>query len=195
MENNNMEATESMAIINKMINNAKSKLADDGFLYIFWGWAVIAAAMIQYVSIKMGIDIKGWSWAIIMPLGGIFSAVYGYKQKKKQKVKSYVDNYLGYLWGAFGIGLVIILVFGEHHGIKVSYFALMILYGMATFISGGLLNFKPLVWGSLISFACAVVSTFLGDVDQLLIISIALLGSYVIPGHLLRAKFKSQNNV
>lgn len=55
MENNDFNPTESMDIINKMINNAKSKLADDGFLFIFWGWLVTAAAMIHYVTLKLNI--------------------------------------------------------------------------------------------------------------------------------------------
>lgn len=195
MENNNLEAAESMAIINKMITGAKNKLADDGFLFIFWGWLVAVSAMINYITIKINVDHGYLAWAILMPLGGVFSAVYGFKQKKKQNVKTYVDSYLGYLWSAFGIGLVITLVCGAQFGIKPCYFTLMILYGIATFVSGGLLGFKPLIYGSLVSFACAVISTFLGEVDQLLIISIALLGSYVIPGHLLRSKFKSQQHV
>jgi len=195
MENSNLELTNSMDIINKMINNAKNKLADDGVLFIFWGWLVIAAAMINYVTIKLNIVYGYWAWGILMPLGGIFSAIYGIKQKKKQTVRTYVDSYLGYLWSAFGIGLVITLVCGSQFGIKPTYFSLMILYGFATFVSGGLLGFKPLIFGSLISFACAVISVFLGEIDQLLIISISLLGSYVIPGHLLRSKFKSQQHV
>lgn len=195
MENTNLEATESMDIINKMITNAKSKLADDGFLLIFWGWVVIAAALIHYSTLKLNIQHGEYAWAILMPLGGIISAVYGYKQGKKKKVKTYVGTYLGYLWGAFGIGMVLTLVCMPQYGIKVTYFMLMILYGVATFVCGGILNFKPLIIGSLLSFACAILSNFCGEVDQLLIISIALLCSYVIPGHLLRAKFKSQQHV
>lgn len=130
-----------------------------------------------------------------MPFGGIFSAVYGRREGKKKKVKTYVDSYLGYLWGAFGIALVITIVCGQYYGIKPAYFCLMILYGFATFVSGGLLGFKPLVYGSLVSFACAVIGVFLSDIDQLLIISVALVASYVIPGHLLRLKFKSQQHV
>jgi hypothetical protein len=195
MENNNLQVTESMDIINKMINNAKNKLADDGFLLIFWGWLVIAAALIHYITFKLNIDYGYLTWIIMMPLGGIFSAIYGHKQGKKHAAKTYVGTYLGYLWGAFVIGMVITLGLMPFHGIKFTYFGLMILYGIATFISGGLLEFKPLVWGSLVSFACAVISVFLGEIDQLLIISVALLGSYIIPGYLLRAKFKSQQHV
>ena len=35
MEEKNINPTESIEIINTMINTAKNKLADDGFLYIF----------------------------------------------------------------------------------------------------------------------------------------------------------------
>jgi hypothetical protein len=195
MENTNFEPTESMDIINKMINNAKSKLADDGFLLIFWGWNVVVAALIHYATLKLNIQHGEYAWAILMPLGGIVSAVYGYKQGKKKTVKTYVDSYLSYLWGAFGIALVLTLISMPQYGIKVTYFMLMILYGVATFICGGILNFKPLIIGSLFSFACAFISNFCGEMDQLLIISIALLCSYIIPGHLLRAKFKSEQHV
>lgn len=196
MENNtNLELTESMEIINKMINTAKNKLADDGFLLIFWGWNVIAAAIIHYATLKLNIAHGEFTWAILMPLGGIVSAIYGYKQGKKAKIKTYVSSYLSYLWGAFGIGMVLTLVCMPQYGIKATYFILMMLYGVATFVCGGILNFKPLIIGGIFSFLCAFVSNFFGEVDQLLLISIALLGSYVIPGHLLRVKFRSEQHV
>ena len=193
MENKDFNPTESMQLINTMINTAKNKLADDGFLIIFWGWLVMVAALIQYIALKINFEHGEYVWAILMPLGGIFSAVYGYKQNKKKSVKTYVDTYLSYLWGAFGIALVLTLISMPQYGIKVTYFMLMILYGVATFICGGILNFKPLIIGSLFSFACAFLSNFCGEVDQLLIISLDLLCSYVIPGHLLRSKFRSQH--
>lgn len=193
MENKDFDPTASMQVIDTMINTAKNKLADDGFLLIFWGWLVTAAALINYTALKLNIQHGEYVWAILLPLGGVFSAVYGYKQGKKQKVKTYVGSYLGYLWGAFGIAMVLTMVSMPQYGIKVTYFMFMILYGVATFVCGGILNFKPLIIGSLFSFACAFVSNFCGEADQLLIISIALLASYVIPGHLLRAKYRSQH--
>lgn len=195
MENSNLQLNESIDLINKMINNAKSKLADDGFLLIFWGWNVLVAALIHYATLKLNIQHGEYSWAILMPLGGIVSGIYGYKERKKAKVKTYVDSYLSYLWAAFGIGLVLTLVSMPQYGIKATYFILMLLYGMATFVCGGIINFKPLIIGGVFSFVCAFISNFFGQTDQLLLISIALIGSYIIPGHLLRSKFKSQQNV
>jgi len=189
-----LKPEDSFALINSMINTAKNKLADDGFLLIFWGWLVTLCALTHYITTKLNFEWGAWVWAA-MPLGGIFSAIYGFKQSKKEKVKTYIDTYLAYLWGGFIIALFITLAFGNVYGIKATYFFLMILYGIATFISGGILNFKPLIFGSLFAFAFAILSVFLGEMDQFLCISAALICSYIIPGHLLRAKHKSQTNV
>jgi hypothetical protein len=193
MENKEINPTESLAIINAMIDTAKNKLADDGFYFIFWGWLVTICALIQSFSIKAGIANGQWVWAILMPAGSIVSIYYGSKQSKTKKVKSYVDTYLAYLWGAFLIGMFITLILMPWNGYKHSYFFLMILYGISSFITGGLLDFKPLVFGSLFSFAFAALSVFLPDLDMFLCMAGALFCSHIVPGHILNSKFKSQN--
>lgn len=195
METNNMQPQEGLEIIKAMIMQAKQKLADDGFLLIFWGWLVFISAMFNYISIKLDFYEAYWVWVILMPAGGIFSGIYSYLQGKKTKVKTYLDNYLSFLWGGFGIALFLTLIFMGKNGVGQTYFFLMILYGIATFVSGGMLNFKPLVFGGLLSFICAIASLFVQDENLFLIISASLLVSYIIPGHLLRRAYKSQQHV
>ena len=195
MEEKQIHPNESLAIINSMIDNAKNKIADDGFLFIFWGWNVLIAAMINYITVKLGIPNGSLAWAILMPLGGIFSAIYGMKQRKNERVRTYVDQYLGYNWTAFLIGLLVIIGMSPFQQGRQTYFYIMILYGMATFISGGLLRFRPLIIGSLFSFLFAVISVFSSDLDQLLCISGSIFCSYLVPGYMLRSKYRSQNNV
>jgi hypothetical protein len=193
MEEREINPKESMAIINAMIDTAKNKLADDGFFFIFWGWLITFCAITHYITIRMEIPYGEWVWIIFPPLGGIVSMIYGRKQDKAKKVKTHIDTYLGYLWGGFLISMAITLIFMNWHGIKATYFFLMILYGLSTFVMGGFLNFKPMIIGSFFSFAFAGLSVFMGELDQLLCISGALLCSHIIPGHLLRSSFKSQN--
>lgn len=195
MEEQKLNPAESLQIINNMINTAKNKLADDGFLLIFWGWLIFAAAIIQYTAIIAHLPHSKWIWAIFIPTGAVVSVIYGIRQKKKEKVRTYLDSYLGYSWTAFIIALSLTLAFMSEHGFRSTYFFLMLLYGMATFISGGLLSFRPLVVGSFFSFAAAVVSAFTGDAELLLCLSAALLFSYIIPGHLLQSKFRSERHV
>ena len=193
MEEKEINPTESLELINKMIDAAKNKLADDGFYFILWGWLVTVCALTHYTLIRMGVQKSDLVWAIFMPLGAIASLLYGRKESKTKKVKTYLDNYLAYLWGAFFIGMVLTLVLMPWNGYKHSYFFLMILYGISSFVTGGLLNFKPLIFGSLFSFGFAALSVFMSDIDMFLCISGALIFSHIIPGHLLRSSFKSQH--
>ena len=194
MHEKNLNPAQSLEIINAMINTAKNKLADDGFLLIFWGWLIFAASITQYVAIVTDMPYGEWIWIILIPTGIIVSIVYGFRQRTKEKVRTYMDSYLGYSWTGFIIALSLTLFFMEAHGYRSTYFFLMLLYGMATFISGGLLSFRPLIIGSFFSFACAVLSAFVGNAELLLCLSASLLFSYIIPGHLLQSKFRSQNN-
>jgi hypothetical protein len=194
MEEKTITPQESLDIIQSMIHTAKNKLANDGFYTIFWGWLVFIAAMTHYITILLNYQWGQFAW-FLMPLGGIYSFIHGYKQSKKEKVKTYVETHLGYLWMGFGIAMGVCLILMPVNGIKTTYFFLMLLYGLATFVSGGILKFKPLIIGGIFSFAVAIVSNFAGDKEQLLCISIALMGSYIIPGHLLRREYKSQQHV
>jgi hypothetical protein len=198
MENTNeneMSPAQSLAVINAMINTAKQRLADDGFYFILWGWLVFTASLWNYIGILMQSELGGWGWMILLPMGGLVSLVYGWRQNKKEKVRTYIDTYLAYCWTAFAIVLAATLIFMGMNGFRSTYFFLMLLYGMATMISGGLLNFKPLVIGSVFSFVFAVCAMFVQEKELLLCIAGALLCSYIVPGHLLKSKFKSQEHV
>lgn len=190
-----MHPSESLVLINSMINTSKNRLADDGFYIIFWGWLILSCALINYLSLLMHSNYGYLVWPILPPLGAIVSIIYGRIQKKKETVKTYIDSYLAYSWTAFIVAMCITLLFIHINGIKTTYFFLMLLYGMATLTSGGLLNFRPLVIGSLFSFVCAICSIFVAEREQFLLIAASLLLSYIIPGHMLQAKYKSQVNV
>jgi hypothetical protein len=196
MKENELNPAQSLDIIQTMINTAKNRLADDGFLLILWGWLVFSASLIHYGTITLGIANGGLVWAIGMPLGAVISIIYSIrKRKKEQQVRTYIDSYLGYVWTAFVTALFLTLIFMPVHSMKTTYFFLMILYGIATLISGGLLNFRPLIIGSLFSFLFAALSVFATEEQQFLCIAASLLFSYIIPGHLLQSKYKSQVNV
>ncbi|HEY1038210.1 MAG TPA: hypothetical protein VGF30_02345 [Bacteroidia bacterium] len=195
MEDKDITPNQSMLIIEAMINTAKNKLADDGFLLIFWGWLVFVSALVNYVLFSMNIVWGFLVWPILMPLGGIFTWIYTAQQNKKEQVKTYVGKYLGYLWTGFGIAMGLAVLSLGVYGIKSSYFCLMLLYGFVTFVSGGLLEFKALRIGGILSFVIAAGSVFAPEKEQLLFLSASILCSYIVPGHLLRNKFKSEQNV
>ena len=188
--------TDGLALIHAMIKKTQGSLQDNGFYFLLWGWLVFVAAVGQYFILKFGpAEYNGFVWAILMPLGGIISGVRGFREGRKQKVKTYTSETLRYASFAFMIGLFIVLIFMSiHGGWELAYPMVMMVYGMWLFISGGVLQFKPLVIGGIINFACSVAGFYIHTYELILLLAFAVLAGYIIPGHLLNAKFKRENN-
>jgi len=193
---NNMEEKEitpqdGIAIIQEMIGRTKNNISNKSFYFIFWGWLVFAAAMMQYISIKTNFSNGSAVW-LLMPVGAVVTVIYSVRTKQKEVVRTYMDGFMRHLWTGFGLALILTLFAMGVNGVNASFFFLMILYGTFTFITGSVLRFPPLMFGGLCSLSCAILSMFLGDTEQLLCIALALLLSYIIPGHLLAFKHKQK---
>lgn len=198
METNEKELSpqESLALIHSMINKTKDSVADDSFYFLLWGWLVFVCCIAEFI-LKVYYQYPNhyvvW-WCT--PLAGILSGVYGARQSKKKKVKSFVDEALDYLWIALGLSFITLLTIniinGQNWQTAFTYYIL--LYAIGTFVTGRLIRFTPLVIGGLINFALAIISIKLNYDDQLLIGAAAIFISYIIPGHLLRMRYKKQKN-
>jgi len=129
---------QSLAVIQKMIQNAKENLKDNGFFFLLWGWLVFAASISHYILLSVvHYEYHYLPWPILMTAGGIIAGIYGYKSSKQRQVKTYMDKFMAYLWGGFIISLGIVLGFMFKIGPDVAYPMIIILYGIGTFVSGG----------------------------------------------------------
>lgn len=197
MENEKpLNETESLALISSMIKKTQGALQDNGFYFLLWGWLVFVASLVQYAMIKLGYPQESnYTWVILMPLGGIISGMRRSREGKKQKVKTYTEEMLQSALIAYLIALFIVLIFMSiHGGWEFAYPMIMVVYGMWLFISGGALKFKPLIIGGLINFACAIGGFYIHTVELILLLSFAVLAGYIIPGHLLNAKYNREVN-
>lgn len=192
MENNekNLSGEEVFAIIQRMINEAKKQYSDDSFMYLFWGWLVFVASLSNYILDSVGFGAPYIAW-LLMPAGGIISAFYGHKKRKEKPVKTYIDEFNGYVLTAFLVSLCIVLFFMQHLQLN-CYPMVMMVYGIWLYISGGCLKFKPLMLGGVANWILAVVSFFVGYKMQLLLLASAVLIGYIIPGYMLRNRFNNQ---
>lgn len=180
---------ESFMIIEQMISSVKRDFREDSFLFILWGWLVLIASLSHYallVFVKYPEHYLPWS--ILMPLGGIASAIYSVKKNKEQKVKTYLDNFMQYLWTAFLVSLFIVLFFMNKIGYWSVNCLIMMIYGIGTYVTGGALKFKPLIYGGIICWALAVIGFLVSYEIQLLLLALSTLCSYLIPGYLLKYK-------
>jgi hypothetical protein len=65
-------------------------------------------------------------------------------------------------------------------------------YGMPIFLSGVILRFLPLILGGIGCWVLSTISPIVGYEYQLLLVPAAMLIAWIIPGYLLRKKYKSQ---
>lgn len=178
-----------LKMIEEMIASAKVKASEGSIYYLIWGWLVLIAAACNFILLNYTNYENHWiAWPILMALGGIISGVVGFRHKKKATVKTYVDRAMGYLWGAVGITLLVVLIAMIKVGPLVAYPILIFLYGIGTFVSGGILKFKPLVVGGIACWVIGSIAVYVNFSDQLILLATAIVVSYLIPGHLLAAR-------
>lgn len=184
-----MEGEKQLQLIEEMIATAKGNLKDGSIFYLIWGWLVLVAALSNYILLNFTEYPNHWiAWPILMGLGAIISMIVGFKMGKRKVVKTYVDRAIGFLWGGFGGTLLIVLISMPHIGVLKTYPMLILLYGLGTFVSGGILKFKPLIIGGILCWIIGAIAVYANFSQQLLLISLAIIVSYIIPGHLLAAK-------
>ncbi|HZG01139.1 MAG TPA: hypothetical protein VEY71_09055 [Chitinophagales bacterium] len=181
---------ESLLLIREMIQATKAKLSEDGFMFLLWGWLVFIASLAEFALMQIEYPHHYITWSVLMPLGAVVSVVYSLRKSKTENVKTYVDEFMAYLWGAFVVALLIVLGFMSKIGPVNAYPVLLVLYGIATFVTGGALRFRPLILGGVCCGVLAIVSMFLSFEYQLLALALAVLLTYIVPGHLLRQQHR-----
>lgn len=178
---------ESFDVIIGMIQAAKTNLHDESFYFLLWGWLVFFASLTHFFLLKNNVEFAPAVW-MLMPLGGIITAVYSSRQKKNVKVKTYVDEFMKYVLIAFLVSLGVVLFSMQKLGLN-TYPMVLLVYGLWLFISGGAIKFNPLLVGGIINWIFAIASFFVSFDVQLLFLALAVLLGYIIPGYLLKRKF------
>lgn len=188
---------EGLEVIQSMINRAKDKFSENGHLYLLWGWVVFICSVTQFVLLnytRFEYHYFVWMacWLVL-----IYQVFYLARRKKREQVRTYTDDIMGYVWLAFVVAMFLMgFLFGRVLG--ESYYKMvspgfLVLYGIPTFLSGIILRFKPLVLGGVSCWILSVISVFVPEQFQLLFLSAAMLIAWIIPGYLLRAKYKKYN--
>lgn len=184
----------SLQLIESMINKAKNNFSESGTLYLLWGIVVFICSMVQFIAVHFYNNQHAYyiwflTWVVV-----IYQMIFLSKKAKQEKVKTYTADILKYVWICF-ISCMFILIFILLRQ-KAFYSvnpAILVLYGMPTFLSGIILKFKPLVIGGIICWLLALGSVTVLYDFQLLFICAAVVAAWIIPGFLLRRKFLNQN--
>ncbi len=184
----------SLQLIESMINRAKDNFSENGTLYLLWGIVVFICGMLQFIGIHFfeyqhTEYIWFLTWAVV-----IYQVIFLSKKREKEKVKTYTADILKYVWICFVVCmfLLIFILISQKAYYSINP-AILVLYAVPTFLSGIILRFRPLVYGAVSCWLLAAGSIFVSGEYQLLFICAAVLLAWIIPGILLRLKFKNQH--
>ncbi|MBP1669512.1 MAG: hypothetical protein H6Q21_1878 [Bacteroidetes bacterium] len=197
MENSEKFNEESaLKVISAMIEAARSDVRDNHFFYLLWGFLVLGASLLEYCLITFAKYPHHYiGWPVLMGAGMIVSLVYATRKYRRSDSSTYVGGFFKYFFLAWSISLLLLLGFiipGENQLVQPIILAM---YALATFVSGGILRFKPLIWGGIIAWAAAIASFFSPFPVQLLITAATVVIAYIIPGFLLKRRNGNQITV
>ncbi len=212
---------ESLALITQMISSAKNNLQKGmGSIFLLWGYLVAGISLtIFLLMLFLPHETRYHSYMlwILMAIGGPLHYRFVKKMEAQNLVKTYIDKIMDYVWIAFTISIVIVIAgmmiqailalpaFSEvepgHEFLRWYPWTfvtpvMLCLYGFALFVSGKAYQFKPLVNGGVI---CWIATAFLIICFhhphllkiQQLVLFISVVFGFIIPGHLLKQKEKS----
>lgn len=189
MTDKKLSEIESLQLITNMITLAKGNANQSFFHIILWGWVIITISLLQYyLSQFTTIENPQIVWLLTFP-AGLVSAIYGYREGKKEKSKSFIDSIYKWIWFAFIFSLIAILIISHRNPESIPIY-ILIIAGSATFLSGKVLQFSPLVWGGVAFWLWCFLAFILQTEYALLINAAAIFTGYIIPGYMLKNKLK-----
>ena len=186
-----MSPQESLSIIQSMIDKTKHSLSDGSHYFLLWGYAVFLGCAIQYSLLVIGYHKHYLAWSIIL-LAIIMHNVFFFRDSKRQRAVTFIEEANGKLWMGVGIAFGVMSVMFVKIGYQYCFPFYILFYGVGSFISGNLIKFKPLIIGGIICYLLAAVAVFTTYPTQILICAISVLVSYIIPGHMLRSQYRKQ---
>jgi len=197
MQEENITQQQSLAIIESMIYKAKNQFSENGFAYLLWGWVILFCSLSQFVLQYFFQYPRHYLVWMLTWVAVIVQVIYYAKRDKKRVVKTYTGEIMGYVWMTFVIMLLLAGTLVSRALQPAQYYIgniiILVLYGMPTFLSGIILKFRPLVRGGICCWILAVLAGFIPHAFIILLLAAAVIAAWIIPGYLLRSRYKKEN--
>lgn len=219
-EEKKMSEQESLELITSMINKAKGQYHESGTGPILWGTVVGIAGLTsfaeRYWNFRLGCDI----WWIVL-LAFIPQIVISIREGRQKKAVAYSEAYLNSIWLVFGVSVFMLtfyfnvipgasehLMAAENESLWIkdlrtgelrqarpfvlsAQSLLLLLYAMPTLATGVAQKFRPMVIAGVLCYGFFIASCFLPNTYDLLLNGIAGICNWLIPGLILRNRYKT----
>jgi hypothetical protein len=183
----NFSPQQSLQLIDSMIRKVRSDIGANRFYFLFWGWLTFLAILTQFVlKVVVGYRHHYLVWLAIIP--AVIITIVRSGKAQRRDYSTYLGDSMKFLWMGIGISFFVlsIIISYTKGGCLIAYPFFILFYGLGTFVSGMFLKFRPLIIGGVFNWVLACICVFLPYDYQLLIAAVAILTSYIIPGHIIQ---------
>jgi len=217
-EENKLSGQESLQIITEMIQKVKGTFNENGSSAILWGAVVGFCGLLSFAEIQWKFDVGFPVWGLIM-VAAIPQMYIVFRERKKKLVKTYQQEATDNIWLVYGITIMAFVLYqsivpgvsdklteGEgyqllqkniatgavenyHYIIPSGSSVYLIIYAFPTIATGLVCKFKPMIYGAIICYALFLVSLYTPFKYDLLLMGLAGIFNWLIPGFILRNRY------
>ena len=211
MEDKEITYEEGFQLIRSMIASARESYHSTGIGAMMWGIVIAVCSLVSFLELqyqfKLPFDIFWLALVAIIP-----QILISRKESREKKMKAHDDRFIKYLWIAFGICIFLLihsinLVFINWAPVSKEYTALsghapsfrfseftaslfLMLYGLPTFVTGAACRFKPMLWGGVLCWGCAVITAYTPVKIDLLLMAFSAIVAWFIPGLIMEKVYR-----
>lgn len=184
---------ESLRLINRMIHEAKGYFHETGIAAIVYGFSILICSILAWCRDKNMMSFPFHPFYLLIPVFFIQSWIQ-VKEEKKKKAKTFTDEAVDYIWMGYFLSVfaTFTAAFAGFDYIIIS--VILLLTGLAAFLTGMLTKFCYHVIISVITWILAAISFFVQNENIYLLLAASAIIVWIIPGFILNAVFKKQQH-
>ncbi|MDN3659050.1 hypothetical protein QWZ08_25625 [Ferruginibacter paludis] len=194
MKEQQFSTEESLQLIGEMIGKAKRSYVSKGIASIVWGVLIIFCSIVTWGQIEFKIDIGFDIWLLLL-LALLPQVYFAVKEKRGKKFIGHDEETMHYVWISFTVCIFITSFYNSRWGGESSTTLIMMLYGIPTFITGGIFKFKPMIIGGMTCWVISIFSIYTPFKTDMLLMAACGLFAWLIPGIILWKRYKKQQQV
>lgn len=184
---------ESLRLINEMIGKARKSYTSKGIASIVWGLLIMVCGLISWAEQQFLFNIGFDIWLLL--IAALAPQIYfGVKEKRSRNFVGHDEQTLLFVWTAYAICIFITSFYSGKIGNESDASLIMMLFGLPTFITGGILKFKPMIAGGIICWVLSIASIFSNNATDMFLMAVCGLFAWFIPGIILWNKYKKQQS-
>ena len=187
-----MSPQESIQLIGQVIEEAKTRFRENGFIYVFWGLFISVIALAQFVLLYNEFYAISWYPYLAVPFGMVFTLLY-YRKKKKRRTTNQISTIIGSTWIVLAINKMILgFFFAPTLGENLSP-VILILLAIGILVSGIALKSNILIISSFCINIAGILCFYVDWLYQPLVLSASSFLAVMLPGMYLFVQSKNRN--